>query len=167
MSARVQEPAIVMLAVDFDQQSADLAQQPRRDRLVVDEGAAAAVRLDDSADRQRLAGLARQAVLLEQGERGMTRRQLEGDADRRLALAAAHEAAVGAGAERQAQGVEEDRFSGAGFAGQDAEAGAEFQVERFDQHHVADRQAGQHDGPIRPSPRRKPGSRLACNAIQS
>ena len=47
--------------------------------LVVDEGAAAAVGLDDPADDQRLAGFAFEAVFGEQGAGGMVRRELEGD----------------------------------------------------------------------------------------
>jgi hypothetical protein len=58
VAARVEQAAIVMLAVDLDEQSAELAQHSRRDRLVVDEGAAAAVRLDQPADDQRLAAVA-------------------------------------------------------------------------------------------------------------
>ena len=71
MAARVEQAAIVMLAVDLDQHGAELAQQAGRDRLVVDEGAAAAVGLDDAADDQRLARLVRQPVLVEQGQRRM------------------------------------------------------------------------------------------------
>ena len=46
MAARIEQAAIVMLAVNLDEQGAELAQQAGRDRLVVDEGAAAAVGLD-------------------------------------------------------------------------------------------------------------------------
>ena len=92
MAAGVEQAAIVMLAVDLDQQRAELAQQRDRSRLVVDERAAAAVGADDSADDERLARLARQAVLGEQAERGMIRRQVEADADDRLRLAVAHQA---------------------------------------------------------------------------
>ena len=75
MAARVEQAAIVMLAVDFDEGRAKLAQQPGRDRLIVDEGAAAAVGLDDAADDERLAGLARQPVFVEQGQSGMIGRR--------------------------------------------------------------------------------------------
>ena len=61
VAARIEQAAIVVLAVDLDQRGAELAQQPGGDRLVVDEGAAAAVGLDDAADDERLAGLVRRA----------------------------------------------------------------------------------------------------------
>ena len=123
---------------------AELAQQPGRDRLVVDERAAAAVGLDDAADDQGLAGIEGEAVFIEQGGRRMIGRDLEGDADRRLPLAGADEAAVGASAEGEAERVEQDRFPGPGLAGQHAEARSEFELERVDQHDVADRETGQH-----------------------
>src|SRR3546814_6398944 len=66
MPTRVEQPAIVVLAVDLDELRAKLTQQPRRGGRIVDESAAAAVGLDDAADHQRLAGLDRDAVV---GER--------------------------------------------------------------------------------------------------
>ena len=147
VAARVEQAAIVMLAVDLDQQRAELAQQAGRDRLIVDEGAAAAVGLGDAADDERLAGLAVEPVLGEQGQGGMIGRQLEGDADHRLRLAGADQPAVGPHAEREAERVEQDRFARPGLAGQHAEARPELEVERVDQDDVADREAGQH-GPV-------------------
>jgi hypothetical protein len=44
----------------------------------------------------------------------------------------AHKACVGAGAQRQAQCIEEDRFAGAGLAGEDTEAGLELKLEPVD-----------------------------------
>ena len=148
MAARIEQAAIVMLAVNLDQQGAELALQAGGDRLVVDEGAAAAVGLDDAADDQRLARLPGEPVLVEQGQRRVAGGDLEGDADRRLPLPAAHQSAVRAHAEREPQSVEQDRFSGAGLAGQHAEARPEFEIERFDQHDVADGESGQHGGGI-------------------
>src|SRR3546814_16948430 len=55
VAAWVEQAAIVMLAVDFDQRAAEVAQQGGRTGLIVDEGAAAAVGLDDATDDQRFA----------------------------------------------------------------------------------------------------------------
>src|SRR3546814_6069209 len=61
-----EQAAVVVLAVDFDQMAADLAQQRRRTGLVIEEGAAAAVGLQGAADQQRLARLQRDLVVSEQ-----------------------------------------------------------------------------------------------------
>ena len=50
MSFRVDQSAIIMLPVDLDQKSAQLTQQCCRNRLVVDESAAAAIGLDRAPD---------------------------------------------------------------------------------------------------------------------
>ena len=147
VAARIEQAAIVVLAVNLDQKRAKLALEAGGDRLIVDEGAAAAVGLDDAADDQRLARLPGEAVLVEQGEGRVAGGNLEGDADRRLPLPAAHQRALRAHAEREPQRIEQDRFAGPGLAGEHAEARPEFEIERFDQHDVADREAGQH-GPV-------------------
>ena len=48
----------------------------------------------------------------------------------------AHERAVGAGAEREAEGIEEDRFAGTRFAGQHSKARLELELEPLDQNHI-------------------------------
>jgi hypothetical protein len=47
-------------------------------------------------------------------------------------------------AQQQAQGVEQDRFAGAGFPGQHGETAVELEVERLDDDEVADRQEPEH-----------------------
>ena len=71
VAARIEQAAIVMLAVDLDEQGAELADQGDRGGLVVDQGPAAAVGADDPADDERLARLALEAVVAEQAEGGM------------------------------------------------------------------------------------------------
>ena len=144
MAARIEQAAIVMLAVNLDEQGAELALEAGGDRLVVDKGAAAAVRLDDAADEQGLAGRPGEAVLVEQGARGMVGCDLEADADHCLPLPGADQGAVGPHAEREPQGIEQDRLPRPRLPGQHAEPPPEFEIERFDQHDVADREAGQH-----------------------
>ncbi len=74
----------------------------------------------------------------------MAARQRELRGHHRLLGAVAHEAALGAHAQRQAQRVEQDRLAGAGLAGEHAEPGMEGEVEPVDQHDVANGEAEQH-----------------------
>ena len=53
-------------------------------------------------------------------------------------LAVADQSGIGARAQRQPERVEQDRFAGAGLAGQHAEAGLELELEPVDQHDVLD-----------------------------
>ena len=61
-----------------------------------------------------------------------------------LRRAVAHQRSVAARAERQRQRIEQDRFAGAGFAGQHRKAGGEIDVQPFDQDDIADRQVREH-----------------------
>ncbi len=71
------------------------------------------------------------------GERGILHRR-EFGADLGFLLAFAHQSRFGALAEHDRQRVDEDRFAGAGLAGQHGEAGLEFQVEPVDDDEIAD-----------------------------
>ena len=131
-----------MLAVDFDERGAEALEHLHTDRLVVDEGAGAAVGKLHPAQDQLIAG--RDVVRGENRPHGMA----GGDVERRghlpLLGAMAHQAGVTARTERERERIEQDRFAGAGFAGEHREAGHEIDVEPLDQHDVADRKAGQH-----------------------
>ena len=73
-------------------------------------------------------------------------RDVEGGGHLALLGALAHQRRIAAGAERQRKGVEQDRFAGAGLAGQRGKAGAEIDIEPVDQNDVANGEAGQHGG---------------------
>jgi hypothetical protein len=66
--------------------------------------------------------------------------------DIRAGLAGAHDACIGAGAKRECQGVDQDRFAGACFARENREAAVEFKVERGDDDEVAYREVAKHGG---------------------
>ena len=51
---------------------------------------------------------------------------------------------IAASAERQRKRIQQDRFAGAGFAGQHGKAFGEVDVEPLDQDDVTDRKPGQH-----------------------
>ena len=117
---RLDQGAVVMLAVDFDQRRAERAQHLHADRLVVDEGAGAAVGELHAAQDQ----LALDGEILFGGERGARdgRSAIEHGGDLALLGALAHQRRVAARAERQREGIEQDRFAGAGLAGQHRQA---------------------------------------------
>ena len=131
------------LALDLDRHLAELAQQADARRLVVDEGAAAAIGADDAAQHDDIV-LGGDAGFVEKPARRMVGGQVEFRGDHRLIGARANEARFGAHAERQAKRVEEDGFTGAGLAGQHAKARAKGKIELVDQHHIADGEAQQH-----------------------
>ena len=55
-------------------------------------------------------------------------------------------AGIAAGAEGEAQRIQQDRLPGSGFAGQDRQAALEGEIEPVDQHHVADGKGLKHRG---------------------
>ena len=118
-------------------------QRLHADRLVVDEGAGAAVGELHAAQDQFVLG--RNVVGGHERARRMRRRQLEGRGHLSLLGAMAHQGGIAARAERQREGIEQDGLAGAGLAGQHREAGREVDVEPVDQDDVADREPGQHD----------------------
>ena len=146
--ARIDQPAIVVLPVQFDQRSGQRAEQRDANRLVVDEGLAAPIGLKLPPDDQRLARFDLDIGLVECFDNGIWQRgELETRGYARPVLARAHQRAVGAVAQYQPERVEQDRLACPGLAGQHAQPAPELQFERLDQHDIADGQAGQHDRP--------------------
>ena len=141
MLAGVEQAGLRELAVHLDQQIAKLAQEPGADRDVVDEGAAAAVGVQRAAQDQ-LVG--RHVVLGQELEGRVVACHLELGADRPLLRPGADERALGAAAQRQTQGVEQDRLAGPGLAGERGEPLSQIELEPLDQHDVADLEAPQH-----------------------
>ena len=138
----IDQSALVVLAVDLDQRSADRLQRLHRDRLVVDEGAGAAVGELDAA-QDHLTGIV-EAVGGENLRRRMALGDIEGRGDLALFGAVANQAGIAAPAERQRKGIEQDGFARAGLAGQHGEATGKLDIEPFDQDDVTDRQTRQH-----------------------
>ena len=142
MRGGIDQRALVMLAVNLDQRAADRFQRLHRDRLVVDEGAGAAIG-ELHAAQDHFTGVV-EAVVGEDRGRRMPLRHIEHGDDLALLRAVAHQAGVAAAAERQRKGIEQDRFARAGFAGQYRQPFGEFDIEPLDQDDVADRQTRQH-----------------------
>ena len=163
MALGVEQAAIVMLAVDFDQPRAGLAQRARGHRHAAGEGAAAAVGLERAAQEQRLARLGLDALLGEQHDAVMVVADLERGRDHRLRLPGADQGAVGARAKRQPERVEQDRLARPGLAGEHAKPGFEIEVERLDQDDIADGKLPKHRAAFEPSPAaRCAGSACSC-----
>ena len=139
---RLDQRALVMLAVDLHQRRADGLERLHAHRLVVDQGARAPVGKLHAAQNQLVLG--GNVVRSEHGVGRMLARHVEDRAHLPLLDAVAHQAGVAAGAEREREGIEQDRLAGAGLAGEHREAGRELHVEALDQDDVADRKAGEH-----------------------
>ena len=136
MGRGIDQRARVVLAVDLDQRRAERLQRLDAHRLVVDEGAGAAVGELHAAQDQRLAR--GDVAFSQQRARRMPGRQFEHRGDLALLRALAHQRGVAAGAQRQRKGIEQDRLAGAGFAGQHGQARREIDVEPVDQNDVSD-----------------------------
>jgi hypothetical protein len=134
-----------VLAMDVDQQFADLAQLAEGGRQPIDVGARAAAGFDDAAQQQCFV---RFVVV---GAQPCTHRvaradflQVELGSDLRPLRADAHQCRIAALAQRQRQRVDQDGLAGTGLAGERAEAGIEVELEAVDDDEVADEQAAQH-----------------------
>ena len=146
MRRGIDEGAVIVLAVDFNQCRAECPQYLHAHRLVVDEGAGSAVGELRSPHDQLVfaAEIIDQIVVGEDAPRRMVRGDIECGNHLALVGALAHQRRVAAGAERQRKGVEQDRFAGAGLAGKRGKAGAEIDIQPIDQDDVANGKARQH-----------------------
>src|SRR5690606_25443179 len=131
-----------VLAVDVDEQRADVLQVRERNRPVVHERARAAFLADDPPERAAV--LVFEAELLEPRERGMARRALEQHADLGALGAVADDARVRAIAEHEAERVDENRLARARLAGHDAHAVAELELDLVDDGEALDADEAQH-----------------------
>ena len=145
MARAVEQAMLLELALNLDQRGAKAAQQSDGHRLIVDEGAAAPVGAEAAAqDQARLLQI--DAVLGEPLAYRVHLADIEHGDDRSLVRSRAQQAGLGAAAEGQTQGVEQDRLARPGFPGQRAKPTIEGQIEMVDQDQIPDRQAMQHSG---------------------
>ncbi len=143
MDAGIDQSAVVVLAMDFDEFRPDGAQRLRGGGLIVDEGARAPIRRLHAAQHEVV--VARKAEFARGEMGGVVGRQIEHRRHLPLLAARAHERGVAAPAERQHEGVEEDGFAGARLAGKSRQPLPEIEIERVDEHDVADGQTDEHD----------------------
>ncbi len=146
MGFGVDEGSVVVLAVDLDQTCPDRLQNLHADGLVVDERTGAAVRkLQAPQDEVSVRG---QVGVGGNPSGGVAGRCVEDGRHLPLRFPVPDEAAIAAPAERQGEGIKQDRFPGAGLAREDAQPGREVQLEPIDQDNVADRELCQHPAEV-------------------
>jgi len=138
-----QQGVVGMLAVDIDQVLARRLELLDGGSAAVDEGARAAAGFDHAAQQQH-ALLPRQIVLVQQGDQFGQAVERELGRHFRALRAFAHHAGLGALAQDQGKGIEQDRLAGAGLAGEHGKSGMEVQVEAIDQDEVSEGQGEQH-----------------------
>ena len=143
LTGRLQEPLVLVLAVDLDELVAEALEEPDGDGRVVDEGAVASAS-GELPPHDELAVLEREPSLVERGRDGPPRLDLEDGLDRGgLGLRADH-VGLGAGAPEQEDRVDQHRLAGARLAGQHVEAGPERHGHALDHGEVPDPQLAQH-----------------------
>ncbi len=133
---------MLVLAVDVDQQLAERLEVALGAGRTVDVAARAPFGGDDAA--QDAGAVIVQVALGEPGARIGDVIQVEAGEDVGLVCADAHDAAVGAIAQGEAEGVEHDRFAGTGFPADHAHAALQFEIEVFDDGVVVNGQMNQH-----------------------
>ena len=142
MGARIDQGALVVLAVDLHQRPANIAHQRHAGRLVVDEDAGAPVgRLQAAQDE---IAIIVDGILGEQHARGMIGGDVEDGRHLPLRRAVPNQRGIAARAQRQRERIEQDGLAGTGLAGQHGEAGREVDIQLLDQDDIADRQPGEH-----------------------
>ncbi len=120
LDALIEEPLLIVLAMDLDEPADGLGQACRGDRFVVEAGGRAPLGRDLADDDQRLRAAVEQG--LDPGRRG----------------AVPDEPGVGAGAEGQAERVDQQALPGAGLPGDDVESLAKLEPEPVDEGQVGD-----------------------------
>ena len=119
-----------------DQQFAERPQRLHRHRLPVQVRAAAAIGADDPS--QLALAFMFDRLLVEPGQRRCVAGQRERCADFGALGAVPHRSAVRTTADRQHQGVDQDRLAGAGFASEHCEAAVELEFDRLDDGEITD-----------------------------
>ncbi len=144
---RIDKPAIIMLPVQLHQHTGHFAQQRHADRLVIHKCLGPAIRLELTADQQRLTRFRLDVGVVQYGgEHGRRYGKFERSSNARLVRASAHQSAIGAIAQHEPQRIQQDGFTRASLTRKYAQPTCKIQVERLDQHDVPDGKMGQHNG---------------------
>ena len=105
MTPGIEQPAIVMLAVDLDYERAKIAKQTRGDRRFRRQRHGSRRRLQCPADDQRLVGIDLNSLLNEQAERRVAGRKHDLRGHGSAILSGTHQPCVAARAEREAESI--------------------------------------------------------------
>src|SRR5262249_5505783 len=142
MSAGINQGTLIVLAMDFDQRTSELLQHLHTHRLVVDERTGSTVGELYAAEDQLIFG--RNVVGGEQRVRRVGASDIEYGGSPALPDSLPDQRLIPAATQGQSKSIEQDRFAGARFAGEDSEPVGEIDIEAVDQHDVADRESGEH-----------------------
>src|SRR5258708_31102743 len=151
MTFGAEQGMLLVLSVDLDQRRADFAEALYGGEFAVDHDPRASAAFGDHPAHDEFAA---SAVAFARGQfrhRGLTL-ELEQPFDDSFFLAGANHVGRRARAEQQSERAQDDGFAGAGFAGEDIEAGAELEMSFLDDREVAYVQFEQHPGRARLSP---------------
>ena len=153
MPARIEKPAVVVLAMQLHKAIRQGPQDLARDAPVVDPGGLAPVSgVDPPQDQLALLGL--NSGLGQNLVHGMIRRESKHRRDLALLGPGTNQLGPPAPAKDKAQSFKKDGFPGAGLAGQHVEARLKLQSQPIDDQHIADVETPEHGSP--------PGRRGAC-----
>jgi hypothetical protein len=142
MSAGIDQGTLIVLAMDFDQCTSELLQHLHTHRLVVDKRTGSTVGELYAAEDQLIFGW--NVVGGEQRARRVVARDIEHGGNLALLDSLPDQRLIPATTQGQSKSIEQDRFAGARFAGEDSEPVGEIDIEVVDQHDVADRESGEH-----------------------
>lgn len=126
----------------FDEELADFAQLQGGCRRAVDIAARAAAGIEYATQDQFVLGF--DIIGCQPGTDRRQRGDVEGRCNLGLVATGAHDAGIGALAQRQRQGIDEDRLAGPGFPSQGAKTGRKFELQPVDDDEIADRKVAQH-----------------------
>lgn len=131
-----------VLAMDLDQQSGEFGQLRKRHRTAVDPCPRSAVGTQHAAEQAGVAIV--QLLFAQPSPRGGGIANDEFGLEFGALAAVAHHRGIGAFAREEAQGIDQQGFAGAGFAGNDGHSTPEFEFGGGDDGEVADGQTLQH-----------------------
>lgn len=135
--ARIDQCAIIVLAMNLYQRAADIAHQCNGRRLIIDEDACTAVRRLQTT--QNDVAVIVNGILSQDFACRVIAWNVENSRHLALCRAMAHQRGIATCTQRQRQRVQQDGFAGAGFTGQNGKARREINVEPFDQDDIANR----------------------------
>ncbi|MNS68577.1 hypothetical protein D3C72_1018610 [compost metagenome] len=138
----VDKRAIIMLAVDFDQELTELAHHLHADGLIIDIGLGAPVRGLHPAENQ--VAIVIETVFAQEKPGRVIVRDFESGSNLPLFFTVAHKAAVATAAKRQRETIEKNGFARTRLARQHGKACLETEVKPFDQNDIANRELDQH-----------------------
>ena len=142
MGTGIDQGALIVLAMNFDQSASELLQHLHAHGLVVDKCAGSPVGELHATEDQLI--LCRNVVGGEECPRRMVARDIEHGGNLALLDPLPNQGLIPPATKGQRESIEQDRLAGAGFAGEHGKPIGEIDIEPVDQHDVADRESGEH-----------------------